>query len=163
MKKSGRIKKIDVINFLEESNNIEGVFDPDSLKQAMYAWEYIKKVKKISSQDILKLHKILMLNQELRPSEKGYFRRVEVMIAGRLGATWKIVPELTAQWCDIANKPMNDLEIRECHVKFEKIHPFVDGNGRTGRILLNWQRLINKLPILVIKDSEKLTYYKWFE
>ena len=54
-------------------------------------------------------------------------------------------------------------KITENHVKFESIHPFVDGNGRTGRLLMNWIRIKIGLPILVIKESEKFEYYKWFE
>jgi Fic family protein len=38
----------------------------------------------------------------------------------------------------------------------------MDGNGRIGRILLNWQRRYWNLPILIIKESEKEEYYKWF-
>jgi Fic family protein len=49
------------------------------------------------------------------------------------------------------------------HVKFEKIHPFEDGNGRIGRILLNWQRVKAGLPILTIYEKDKHAYYKWFE
>jgi len=48
------------------------------------------------------------------------------------------------------------------HINFEKIHPFIDGNGRIGRMLLNWQRVKLGLPVLVIKESEKQEYYKWF-
>ena len=46
---------------------------------------------------------------------------------------------------------------------FEKNHPFEDGNGRTGRILLNWQRLQYGLPLLIIESYKKEEYYKWFD
>ena len=48
------------------------------------------------------------------------------------------------------------------HIAYERIHPFIDGNGRTGRMFMNWQRLKAGLPILVIKEKEKQEYYKWF-
>lgn len=49
------------------------------------------------------------------------------------------------------------------HVEYEIIHPFVDGNGRTGRMFMNWERLKGGLPILVIHEGEEQQeYYKWF-
>lgn len=46
------------------------------------------------------------------------------------------------------------------HAKFEKIHPFQDGNGRTGRIILFKECLKNGLTPLIISDSDKLIYYR---
>jgi Fic family protein len=47
-------------------------------------------------------------------------------------------------------------------VAFERIHPFRDGNGRVGRIIMNAQRLQAGLPILIIPASERRLYYEWF-
>jgi fido (protein-threonine AMPylation protein) len=52
---------------------------------------------------------------------------------------------------------------RDAHVRFEHIHPFVDGNGRLGRMLMNWQRKQEGLDILVIEDAKKHEYYEWFK
>jgi len=49
------------------------------------------------------------------------------------------------------------------HIHFEKIHPFVDGNGRMGRILMNWQRVKVGLQPLIIWASERQAYYAWFK
>lgn len=165
-----------VTEFLRESNAIEGVFDDDSLQQAKYAWEYVIKQPKLTTGVILKTHKILMLHQNLLPSEKGFFREVAVWVGATYGADWKQVPNLINQWAKYVNDAvgqMHDVEntlnpdreafnARLYHVQYERIHPFVDGNGRTGRIFMNW--MLQKLdqPILVIKNSEKQDYYKWF-
>ena len=56
-----------------------------------------------------------------------------------------------------------DMTSKEAHILFEAIHPFEDGNGRVGRILMNIHRLRLNLPILIIhtgKEQEK--YYGWF-
>lgn len=51
-------------------------------------------------------------------------------------------------------------EIIEFHVKFEKIHPFQDGNGRVGRIIAFKECLRNKIVPFIILDRDKLFYYR---
>ena len=54
-------------------------------------------------------------------------------------------------------------EIKMSHVEFEEIHPFVDGNGRTGRILMNLYRIYMGFPILIIHTGkEQKEYYSWW-
>jgi len=153
---------MDIINFLEQSNNIEGVFDKDSLQQAISAWDYIIPRIKITPEIILDTHGILMLNQPIQSEEKGFFRKVGVKIGARYGIDWQVIPKAIENWCQIANETKTEAEIKEDHIAFEVIHPFIDGNGRLGRILLNWQRIKNGFPILIIKNSEKQVYYNWF-
>ena len=56
---------------------------------------------------------------------------------------------------DLSARPEKILELAEGHIRFERIHPFRDGNGRTGRFILN-QQLINEelLPILITDQSK---------
>ncbi|MFH0837513.1 MAG: Fic family protein, partial [Candidatus Aenigmatarchaeota archaeon] len=49
------------------------------------------------------------------------------------------------------------------HIKFEKIHPFRDGNGRVGRLIMNFVLLKNRYPLLDIKADKRITYYKSLE
>lgn len=152
-----------VIDFLKQSNNIEDEWDDDSLAQALYAWNFIIEQDKLDVGVILKTHKILMLHHKLMPDEKGYFRQRPVLIGGHEAKPHYVIRELIEHWLETANKPRNEEQIKQDHVDYEAIHPFIDGNGRTGRIFLNWQRVKNGLPVLVIKESEKFDYYKWFE
>lgn len=62
----------------------------------------------------------------------------------------------------MANMASTEEEMVQDHIAFENIHPFIDGNGRMGRILLNWQRVKADLPILIIRESERQEYYSWF-
>lgn len=151
--------KQEELDFLMESNNIEDVWDDISLAQAILAWEYLKTKKKITPSVVLKTHKILMLHHSLGENEKGHFRQCAVYVGGREGKPWIILPELIAQWCDVVN---TSEDWKQTHLEYESIHPFVDGNGRTGRIFMNWQRLKLGMPILVIEEKKKWDYYNWF-
>lgn len=156
----------DVLEFLRESNNIEGVWDDLSLQQAIIAWEYCFSLAELTPHAILKTHKILMLHQPLLPDEKGYFREEDVMIGGRKGMAPASIRYVIEEWCIDANQSKTlktEGRIKEDHILYERIHPFVDGNGRTGRIFMNWQRHRAGLPFLVIKESEKQAYYEWFK
>jgi Fic family protein len=123
-------------------------------------------MKKIDVSTVLQTHKILMTSQPLGHHEIGYFRKEPVYIGGREGRPWFAIPELIFDWCYKVNldKPLfSEAYIKQMHVDYERIHPFIDGNGRTGRIFMNWQRLKLGLPLLVIKEAEKQDYYAWFE
>ena len=149
--------------FIRSSNAIERVYDEDSFQQAMYAWNYLITEKEMTIPVMLKTHKILMLNQKgLHPNERGYLREVPVYIGGKEAIGWKIIrPRLATLAMNMWLHPRN---WKEHHVEYEKIHPFVDGNGRTGRMFMNWERLKVGLPLLIIHEGkEQSDYYKWFK
>jgi Fic family protein len=163
-----------ITKFLQESNAIEGVYDEDSLTQAQNAWNYLSDQKEISIHVMCRTHKILMLHQPLYPDEKGYLRKVTVFIGGHEGMNHRIVPTHLAKLAENMNDIVNNgqkedktfLEniTKQHHVLYEKIHPFVDGNGRTGRMFMNWERLKVGLPLLIIHEGEEQQeYYKWFK
>lgn len=159
----------DVIEFLEESNKIESVYDNDSLVQAMNAWNYIIKQDVINLDVIKETHRLLMLNQKLNENEKGFFRTCPVYIGGREAVNHFLIENLLKAWCETMNyksglnQYIEDYS-KDFHIKYEKIHPFVDGNGRTGRIFMNWYRIKNNLPLMIIHEGrEQMEYYKWFQ
>lgn len=153
--------------FLKESNAIEGVLDEASLKQAKVAWRYLKSQNKLEPHVILKTHKLLMLHQpRLLSNEKGYFRQIPIWVGGRQGSPHALVRQAIEAWCKKSLQTTPQIDTKALHVEYEKIHPFVDGNGRTGRMFMNWQRLkITKEPLIIIHAGtfEQTEYYGWFE
>ena len=49
------------------------------------------------------------------------------------------------------------------HVKFENIHPFADGNGRTGRLVMNYLLMLNDHPPVIIHEQDRREYYEALE
>ena len=160
-----------VKEFLRESNAIENVFDTHSLKMAQKAWGYLISQNKLDDLVVKKTHYLLM-KDHLSSKECGYYRQQPVWIGGKEAIShWNIRPRMDIwfranNYLLVSNVIKTDKAktktIKELHVDFEKAHPFIDGNGRIGRMLINWQRVKVGLPILVIKESEKAEYYKWF-
>lgn len=159
--------------FLYQSNLIENEPSPQALEDSQKAWEYIIQYPTLNIERLLHMHKILMNTRTTIEDEwKGKFRNDNVTIAGRLGAPPSLIEpmidELLARMdVLVGNRNLEPKEIFEFliikqHVRYEKVHPFFDGNGRTGRILLNYQRVKMGLPILVIPNSNKYQYYEWF-
>lgn len=150
--------------FLEESNKIENVYDRKSLRNAHKAWKFIIKKKKLTIKNILKTHKILMENH-LPEKDLGKFRTCGVYVGSHVAPLYALVPIMMWEWVKKTQIPVQKMEgeIRASHVRFEKIHGFTDGNGRLGRILMNWERIKHGYDILIIESKKRQEYYQWFK
>lgn len=99
-------------------------------------------------------------------SDAGQYRKHAVRIMGAHVplANWQSVPSLIAELtnnCDYTEDIVSSLA--KLHAEFEKIHPFSDGNGRTGRLLMLAQALnAGIVPPIVLKERKK-AYYKYLE
>ena len=164
MKEIKKPTDLEIENFLVESNAIEGVYDKQSLKNAKTAWDFLFEQESLTLGVILKTHKILMKDTNLKPDEKGYFRKCRVWVGKREGMDYKsIVRTLLMRFCIETARKEPPPDWKALHVVYEQIHPFVDGNGRTGRMFMNWTRIKKcNLPLLVIKADERSDYYQWF-
>ena len=104
-----------------------------------------------------------------RPEDKGVYRRIPVTIAGAY--TEPVQPylieskltELLAE-NEERKKTMHPIErIARFHLEFEGIHPFIDGNGRTGRLILNLELIRNGYPAINVKFADRKRYYDAFD
>lgn len=153
-----------VIEFLEQSNFIENERSQEGLDDAIMAWNWAYNNKhKISLYYILKIHRLLM--RRIAPEIAGRLRDCDVFIAGirKIFITKPILENILAEWM---NKYcfLMDTNDKKAHIGFENIHPFIDGNGRVGRILMNIHRVNMGKSILIIHEGdEQLSYYRWFK
>jgi len=112
---------------------------------------------------ILEIH-LRLMNGIL--SDAGQFRKhaVRIMGANVALANWASIPKkLKALLDSDISKTDTISSLASVHAQFEQIHPFSDGNGRTGRLLLLVSALIGELtPPVVVKDRKK-AYYKYLE
>jgi len=126
-----------------------------------YLFDYLQKGK-INENLILKLHAILM--NGIR-DDAGLYRRHGVRIVGSNvpTANYLKVPELMKAIIKEINKKQGDIiaHVAFIHSKFERIHPFSDGNGRIGRLILSAMLLLSDMPPAVIEVKEKNAYLNY--
>ena len=110
---------------------------------------------------IKNLNKII--NKNIKYTE-GY-RTVQVFIRGseHIPPEPEKVPNLMMYYIYNYNHDNQDIftKISRNHIEFEKIHPFEDGNGRTGRLLINYELLKNNLPPVVIAKEDRVKYFEF--
>lgn len=136
------------------------------------AFDYLLHTKKdISKNLILELHKLVTKNtlKNDLSDQIGIYRKVQVFIRGVewLPTATKDVPSDMAQllsWYTKNKSKLHPLILAAYfHVTFEMIHPFVDGNGRVGRLLMNFILRKHKFPMINIPHKLRFKYYETLE
>ncbi len=128
----------------------------------LYVEEIVAKREPLSEWQIKNMHGLVL--KGIDNEEAGRYRRENVVISGasttppdflRLG---EAMQQLIA-WHEQTGQ-MHPIErAAELHTRFVQIHPFVDGNGRTGRLLLNFELMKAGYPPAVIRKEDRLAYY----
>ena len=152
---------------LEVSRNVSvrEVFEAKNLARVM---EYIRTkamATELTKEMILTLHKMLITN--INDAIAGRFRaageyvRVGTHIAPAPEQAEKMVKGLLLEYSSGQDYYFVD-RIAKFHLGFETIHPFYDGNGRIGRVAMNYQLTRLGFPVIILRDKEKDIYYKSF-
>lgn len=148
-------------NHIHQSNLIENINSKSADRQSMKAWVYLIKQDIISQPALLQLHKLITKGQ-LPKSEAGHYRKIGVYVGNHVPPEPFLAQQLIYNWLYDLLDHWKTLDPKEMHIRFEHIHPFVDGNGRTGRMLMWWHEIkLGKEPTLISFDNRR-EYYEWF-
>lgn len=147
---------------IHTDHEIREIYEAKNLARAMqYLMAFPKEP--FTTELILKLHRILLTN--IRDDIAGRFRTGHewVRIGAHLGANPQFVSgfihDLVSQYNSASADRYFLGEIAHFHAEFESIHPFGDGNGRIGRLLVNRQLDMHLLPPIIIPNKSKFDDY----
>ena len=123
---------------------------------------------RLTERRIKELHSLVLMNDR---ANRGAYRGVEVMILGAIHTPpqpYLVAPQMEALIAEYdemkRQKHIHIIEaIAEFHLRFEGIHPFLDGNGRTGRLVINLELIKAGFLPVNIRYSDQLNYYKCFD
>ena len=89
----------------------------------------------------------------------GKYRKCNVYIGGSMGAIPISIKPKMKELINFIKKIKTKHDCWDAHNEFEVIHPFVDGNGRVGRLILNWLLLNKGFKFEIIDCEKRLEYY----
>jgi Fic family protein len=115
----------------------------------------------VSERDILRLHELVL--EGIDDANAGRYRDVAVRIAGSTVVlpNPRKVPDLMAEFCGWlrARSALHPVAFAaEAHYRLVSIHPFIDGNGRTARLLMNLMLLRCGYPPAIIRPRDRVAY-----
>ena len=150
--------------------SVEGKMVKDTLEvlSQKEAFEEIIKLSNnnepLTEETIKRLHYILLSD---KPRDRGEYRKVATTIFSQFKtAEPRLIERQIEELLKLHNHRKDGDIVKRIslfHIIFESIHPFIDGNGRLGRLLINLELMKNGFPPVVIKVEDRQTYYDAFE
>ena len=132
-----------------------------------FVYGLVKK-QRITEKDVLEVHALVL--DRIDPENAGFYRRHRVHVTGstHFFPSPEKVPNLMTEFCEsFVGEPKELLGVVEfaagAHFKLVDIHPFIDGNGRAARLLMNLFLIRGGFPPAVILKTERLKYYDALE
>ena len=132
------------------------------------AFEFVSELTKnnvpISESIIKQIHYLVLADKK---DDRGVYRRVPVRIMGAKHEPvqpYLIQPQMEQLMINYAESTEHIVtKLARFHIEFENIHPFIDGNGRTGRLLVNFELMKAGFPPIDIKFTDRIAYYNAFD
>lgn len=129
-----------------------------------FVCELVKSNEPITERIIKQIHYLVLADKK---DDRGVYRRVPVRIMGANHEPvqpYLIEPKMEQLLIDYNNSSEHIItKLAKFHIEFEGIHPFIDGNGRTGRLLVNLELMKAGYPPIDIKFTDRLSYYNAFD
>lgn len=150
---------------LSRDVNLREVFEAKNLARVVNYIRTKSEETEISKELILLLHQMLLgvINDQIAGNfrKKNEYVRVGTYIAPAPEHVEKMIEAAISEYTSDSLSYFVD-KISKFHLEFENIHPFNDGNGRIGRVLINYQLLRLGFSGIIIRDKEKKDYYQAF-
>lgn len=145
-------------NRTPKDKTLREIYDLQNTEKVFF--EILNKNKKISHDFIIKIHDNLLENIDQRNGYRTRDIRVfKASFKASPGEYVKTDMNLLLEWYEKNKKKSHPFVLAALfHQKFEKIHPFFDGNGRTGRILMNYMLIKNSYPPLIVRNARRNDY-----
>lgn len=129
-----------------------------------YVRELVKEQVPMSESIIKQIHYLVLADKK---DDRGVYRRVPVHIMGAQHEPvqpYLIQPKMEQLMIDYGSSTEHIVtRLARFHIEFEGIHPFIDGNGRTGRLLVNLELMKAGYPPIDIKFTDRIAYYNAFD
>jgi len=123
----------------------------------------------LDGKDIIDIPVILRWHSEIfgetQPDIAGRFRNYLVRVGSYVAPDWQNIKEMMNEFISFLGKNgTNSVEFAaRAHYKFEKTHPFGDGNGRVGRLIINHILWHSGYPMIIIEYKKRRAYYRALE
>jgi Fic family protein len=145
--------------------SVREIFEAKNLARVINYIRTKSQEKEIDRELVLLLHQMLIggIKDEIagRFRSKGEYVRVGTYIAPAPEHVELMIASILSEYGSDHDAYFLD-KMAKFHLDFENIHPFCDGNGRIGRVLVCYQLLRLGFPLIIIRDKEKETYYQAF-
>ncbi|MCD8225571.1 MAG: Fic family protein [Clostridiales bacterium] len=129
-----------------------------------FVCELVKEKVPVSESIIKQIHYLVLADKK---EDRGVYRKIPVRIMGAYHEPvqpYLIQPKMEQILRDFAESKEHIVtKLARFHIEFESIHPFIDGNGRTGRLLVNMELMKAGYPPVDIKFTDRIAYYNAFD
>ncbi len=130
----------------------------------LYVERLVSEKASLTESIIKNIHSLVLID---RSDDKGVYRRIPVTIVGAyydLPQPYLVPAQMEQLIARQKEKKCHPIEAAALfHLAFEGIHPFIDGNGRTGRLLLNLMLMQQGYPPINVKFADRKRYYVCFD
>lgn len=140
-------------------------FEAINHKDAILFIEQLAQKNEFLSEYIIKqIHSLILKN--IDDENRGTYRKINVLISGaehKPPQSFEVPLKMQSfiKEYGLKRKTLHPIELAAfVHIEFVGIHPFIDGNGRTSRLLLNLELIKAGFPPVVINVEDRLEYYK---